>query len=618
MCSSWKVEHCSLRNRGSAGRRDPSVVASRKKKPRLEPAEHHSSDELHRRPAAARSSCTCMYARRLVLHSLSSAPPPPSLICRRTLHASPRASAVAMAKKQKQPASAPAQPPIQPLSAFPETGEPEHSKLASWDLWRALGAPKKIVAPMVDGSELAWRVLARRHGADLCYTPMVHSRMYAFRDPNKAKFRETCFNQRLGEEGAHSIDLGRDMPDTDRPLVIQFCGDDPELLLGAANDLAGKCDAVDLNLGCPQGIAKKGHYGSFLQDEWPLIFELINTLHRRCKVPVTAKMRVFPDPERTVAYARMLERAGAQIITVHGRTREMRAQQSGLADWDQIRLVKQSVSVPVVANGNVLLPQDMDDALRATGADAIMAADGHLANPAIFSTSLPVPTPDSQIVAPTPTHPHVIALAREYLAILATLKTPTAGSAVRGHMFRMLNSALSKHTELRPRMGEAAFKSDAEGEARIEELIKVVDELEAKLKEDEQHPETFIKCKKESEETRPAPVSVEANGQAAPPVCNRPVKVGVLPLELYQHLDASSAPRPDHVAHWLAQPYLRYLPPDCGPSLVLAAYRDKTRALIAGQQWPAVDVPPAPSESGVSSDPTVPSDAPAAKRVKIL
>lgn len=136
-------------------------------------------------------------------------------------------------------------------------------------------------------------------------------------------------------------------PLTDRPLVIQFCANDPNQLLSSALAVQDYCDAVDINLGCPQDIAKKGRYGSFLQDDWELIEKLsrlrfcpcigsflmlfrnaVSTLHENLLVPVTAKFRVFPTVEKTVNYAKMLEKAGAQIIACHGRIREQRGQNS--------------------------------------------------------------------------------------------------------------------------------------------------------------------------------------------------------------------------------------------------------------------------------------------------
>ncbi|KAH9984083.1 Dus-domain-containing protein [Russula compacta] len=314
--------------------------------------------------------------------------------------------------------------------------KPALRKLQGYEFYReVLGSARYVVAPMVDQSELAWRVLSRRYGAQLAYTPMINAKMYANNKRNG--YREIAFNTVFGEEGGPG----------DRPLIIQFCANDPGQLLASAQALEGYCDAVDINLGCPQDIARKGHYGSFLQDEWDLIYKLINTLHLNLSIPVTAKFRVFASLERTVEYAKMLERAGAQILTCHGRTREQRGQNTGLADWEKVRAVKEAVSVPVFANGNILTHADIARCLNETGADAVMSAEGQLYNVALFT-----PSPTSSTSGGL--HPQHGDLALEYLDIVSSQKTPTPPSAIKGHLFKLLRPALSREIDLRDTLGQ--------------------------------------------------------------------------------------------------------------------------------------------------------------------
>ncbi|KAL4250257.1 tRNA-dihydrouridine(47) synthase [NAD(P)(+)] [Abortiporus biennis] len=332
----------------------------------------------------------------------------------------------------------------------------KRKKLSGYDFYReVLGSPKYVVAPMVDQSELAWRRLSRRYGAQLVYTPMINAKMFA--DGIRTKYRQVNFDIENGEEGGPE----------DRPLIVQFAANDPEKLLIAAKLVQPHCDAVDINLGCPQDIARRGHYGSYLQEEWDLIYKLINILHRELDVPVTAKFRVFPTVEKTVEYAKMLESAGAQILTCHGRTRDQRGSKTGLADWDKIRAVKQAVSVPVFANGNILFYSDIEKCLEATGADAIMSAEGNLYNPAVFSP--PPSQSDSSsstwnLISPTGLHPPHTELAMEYLIIVKQQKTATSLSAVKGHLFKLMRPALVRETDLRDQLGRVRSEKGKEND----------------------------------------------------------------------------------------------------------------------------------------------------------
>ncbi|KAI1317583.1 hypothetical protein EDD11_008153 [Mortierella claussenii] len=320
-------------------------------------------------------------------------------------------------------------------------------KLSGWDFYKSIGSPKYIVAPMVDHSELAWRILSRRYKADLCYTPMFNARLFVenqfYRDKQWAGLKEG-----LGGGGPN-----------DRPLIAQFCANDPEYLLQAALMVAPYCDAVDINLGCPQHIARRGHYGSYLMEDWPLISSLISTLHRHLPIPVTAKIRVFPEVEKTIAYANMVVDSGAQILVVHGRLREMKGHLTGIADWEKIRLVQESVGkrVPVIANGNILYHGDLVRCLEQTGCAGVMTAEGNLYNPAIF----------------TPDHLEAWKLAEEYLKICDEVETKL--SYIRGHLFKIFRPSLLIYTDLRNELGIAQSK---------EEMWKCTQKLKERLIQD--------------------------------------------------------------------------------------------------------------------------------------
>jgi tRNA-dihydrouridine synthase 1 len=233
----------------------------------------------------------------------------------------------------------------------------------------------------------------------LAYTPMFHARLFKetpkYRDAHFQATREPI--EATPVTGLTSPYLDGN-PKFDRPLFVQFCANDPEHLLHAAEMAAPYCDAVDLNLGCPQGIARKGHYGAFLQEDQKLIYKLINTLHKNLSIPVTAKIRILETREATLAYAKNVLAAGASIITVHGRRREQKGHLTGVADWGFIRYLRENLPKDTVifANGNILQHGDVEKCLEVTGADAVMSAEGNLSDPSIFATPPPVGQDDRE------------------------------------------------------------------------------------------------------------------------------------------------------------------------------------------------------------------------------
>ncbi|CAD5208643.1 unnamed protein product [Bursaphelenchus xylophilus] len=272
---------------------------------------------------------------------------------------------------------------------------------------------KNIVAPMVDQSELAFRILLRNHGAHLCYTPMIHAQLFVSNFTYRRQSLSTI--------------------PSDRPLIVQFCANDPDVFLDACRLVEGYCDGVDLNLGCPQVVAKRGQYGSFLQEKQDLIRRMVEKVHKHCRLPLSVKIRCLDTVERTLAYAKMCEDAGASMLTIHGRRREQRGVETGVADWTRIKAVAEHLDIPVIANGNIQMPGDVERCIRETGADAVMSAEGILSNPFLFEGVL---KPGFEV-------------AKEYLELADKYKASTA--TIRAHVFRMCHYGFLKYPDLRDR-----------------------------------------------------------------------------------------------------------------------------------------------------------------------
>ena len=333
-------------------------------------------------------------------------------------------------------------------------------------LFERLGRPRHVMAPMVHGSELPFRMLCRRYGCQLCYTPMWNAALVRD-DPEYAAF----------------VIKDASCPD-DRPLIMQFQASSGKDLLAAAEIVAPYVDAVDLNLGCPQTCAQKGGYGASLMDNLPKVARIVKTAAKKSPVPITAKIRVFRDDEQaTVAYARLLEQAGAQMLTVHGRGREDREAHQ-LANWDLIRAVKRAVRIPVLANGNILYYPDIPRCLKHTGCDGVMVANALLWDPRLFTNpALPLVTGHLFDMC-APADALGVALAKEYLECVR--QHPTEYLYVLHHIKRLLYNCAHYHPEMIVRLLQLQVnivgdQSAPTSQTLIQKLEPLLDTLESQV-----------------------------------------------------------------------------------------------------------------------------------------
>ena len=244
----------------------------------------------------------------------------------------------------------------------------------------------------------------------------------------------------------------------DRPLLVQFCANEPDTLLAAAKLVEGRCDGVDINFGCPQRIARRGNYGAFLMDDLQRVEALVRKLAQNLRVPVTCKIRIFPDLERTLQYARMIEAAGCSLLAVHGRTRDQKDSSKHRADWAAIAAVRAALRIPVLANGDVRDLNEAHACMEATGCVGVLSAEPLLRNPALFDATAP---PDAATASEWRPAEWPAALAVEYCDE-AQAHSPTPLRMVRGHVHKLLGPWLAEFTDLRDALNNT-HRADADG-----------------------------------------------------------------------------------------------------------------------------------------------------------
>lgn len=241
----------------------------------------------------------------------------------------------------------------------------ENNPVAVIKKCQKMGKPVYIAGPMVRYSKLPFRQTMRHYNVDIIYTPMILAREFV-----------RNANARMSDFSTNEFDT---------PLILQVGVNNVTDLMRMVEMVTPYVDGIGLNCGCPIKEQVREGIGAALMTKPDLVSSMVRAVKEKYgdTICIETKIRVHDDVQETIEFAKKVEEAGVDFITVHGRTRTTRS--SVPVNLEKIRKVKEAVNVPVIANGDCFQYSDIDKIISETGCDGVMAVRGILENPALFA-----------------------------------------------------------------------------------------------------------------------------------------------------------------------------------------------------------------------------------------
>ena len=317
-----------------------------------------------------------------------------------------------------------------------------------------------VLGPMAGVTDLPFRLLCKEMGCGLVYTEMISAKALYYKNKNTLPLLAT--------------------DEKEQPIAVQLFGSEPELMADMAKTLEDKgYQMIDINMGCPVPKIVNNREGSALMKEPKLAGQIIETMVKAVKLPVTVKIRKGFDETsvNAVEIAHIAQESGAAAVAVHGRTRQ--EYYSGKADWDIIRQVKEKLSIPVIGSGDITGAASYQAMKDQTGCDGFMIARGAKGNPWIFKEILTYEK--TGVIPERPKIGEVLSMIRRHGEMMVEFKGEYTG-------IREMRKHLAWYTQGYP--GSARLRGKVNEMESLSDLYRLLEEYEGVLqnKDDQSSP----------------------------------------------------------------------------------------------------------------------------------